>query len=476
MQYQFHTTPMEHQKNALLKGWSHQGFAYLMGTGTGKTKTTIDNAGILYELGKISGILILANKGSYTNWIPELETHLPPRIARRIYVWDGSNSQRNRLQYQSLLGYDGLAIVLMNIEALSNNKARAYDLAQNFLGTGDRMMVVDESTTIKNISAMRTKNTLELGKLAKFRRILTGTPVTQSPLNIFSQFEFLDSRLLGYKSYYAFRARYAVMQKVDFGGRTIQVPVGYRNLEELKDKIAPHSFRVIKEDCLDLPPKIFQTYFTEMSDEQAKIYGNVRDFAVAELATETYVTATEVISRILRLHQIVCGYAVDELGEIHDLSDRRIHSLLEVIEEMEGQTIIWANYRHNISKIKEALAKEYGEDSVITYYGDTSQNDRDLGREKFQDGRVRFFVSNPQTGGYGLTLTAASNVIYYSNNYSLEKRIQSEDRAHRIGQKKSVTYVDLVCKDTVDEKILASLRKNMDMSRIITGDTWREWI
>tara|TARA_R110002110_G_scaffold156944_1_gene352543 strand:- start:33 stop:575 length:543 start_codon:yes stop_codon:yes gene_type:complete len=180
----------------------------------------------------------------------------------------------------------------------------------------------------------------------------------------------------------------------------------------------------------------------------------------------------------MRLHQITCGHLKNDDGTTTTLKNNRMKELLSLLEEVEGKVIIWANYIYDIENIVKTINEEYGEDSIVQYYGATSSDDRSKAIKNFQDpnSKVRFFVGNPQTAGYGITLTAAQTVVYYSNGYDLEKRLQSEDRAHRIGQKKSVTYVDLIAPKTVDEKIVKALRSKMDIANTIMDEDWREWI
>tara|TARA_B100001142_G_C13948719_1_gene506199 strand:- start:36 stop:647 length:612 start_codon:yes stop_codon:yes gene_type:complete len=189
-------------------------------------------------------------------------------------------------------------------------------------------------------------------------------------------------------------------------------------------------------------------------------------------------TAPHVLTQLMRLHQITCGHLKNDDDSITELKSNRIKALLEVLDEVEGKVIIWANYVYDIKQIVNSISDEYGEDSIVQYYGAIDAEKRQDNIKKFQDpnSKARFFVGNPQTGGYGITLTAANNVIYYSNGYDLEKRLQSEDRAHRIGQKKAVTYVDLVAPKTVDEKIRKALRKKINIATQVMGEELRDWI
>ena len=215
-----------------------------------------------------------------------------------------------------------------------------------------------------------------------------------------------------------------------------------------------------------------------MSDEQKRVYKDLQKQAKASLGTGT-VTITHLITQIIRLHQVSCGFVGLDGGGLTELPSQRLPELMEILEETDGKVIIWANYRHDIQKIQAELTKVYGEQSVGSYYGDVNQERRAEVIDQFQnpDSPLRFFVGNTQTGGYGITLTAANTVIYYSNNYDLEKRLQSEDRAHRIGQTNKVTYIDIVCERTVDEKIVKALRQKQNIAQTVLGEEkWKDWL
>ena len=477
MKYKFKTKPYDHQVTALEKSWDKEEYAYFMEMGTGKSKVLVDNIAMLYDKGKINGALIIAPKGVYRNWFrQEIPNHLPCHIDHHVSIWTATTSKAKDKEYQLLFetGFD-LHILIMNVEAFSTKKG--LEFATKFLNCHNSLMAVDESTTIKTPSAKRTKAILNLGKMAKYRRILTGSPVTKSPLDLYTQCGFLDGYLLGFDSYYAFRNRYAVMVERNFGGRRVQIPKGYKRLGELSDKLKPFSYRVLKEDCLDLPDKIYIKREVDLTDEQKSTYVTMKSAALAQLNGKM-ATAPHVLTQIMRLHQITCGHLKNDDDTITEIKNNRISSLLEILEEVEGKVIIWANYVYDIKRIVKAIGLKYGEDTIVQYYGAIPAEQRQKNIEEFQDlnSPVRFFVGNPQTGGYGITLTAANNVVYYSNGYDLEKRLQSEDRAHRIGQKKSVTYVDLVAPKTVDEKIKRALRKKINIATEIMGEELREWI
>jgi SNF2 family DNA or RNA helicase len=244
----------------------------------------------------------------------------------------------------------------------------------------------------------------------------------------------------------------------------------------LAEQLKTFSYRVLKEDCLDLPEKIYMKREIELSPEQKKVYKQMKEEALATLNGKQITTMT-VLTQLMRLQQITCGHFVADDGTTQEIKGNRLNELMDILDEVEGKAIIWAHWQKDIQIIKAALIKEYGPGSVVDYYGLTPQDQRQKNKDAFQnDSKVRFFVGTPQTGGYGITLTAASTVIYYSNGYDLEKRIQSEDRAHRIGQKKSVTYVDILAEDTVDEKIVKSLRKKINIASKVMGEELKLWI
>ena len=475
--YKFKTKPYEHQLTALEKSWDKTEYGYFMEMGTGKSKVLVDNMAMLYDKGRINGALIVAPKGVYNNWFSqEIPTHLASHIQPTMVLWTASTSKTKDKEYQSLFetGHD-LHVLIMNVEALSTKKG--LEFATKFISCHETMLAIDESTTIKNPTAKRTKSILQLGKQAKYRRILTGSPVTKSPLDLYTQCGFLDSFLLGFDSFYAFRNRYANMIDKNFGGRRVQLIGSYKRLDELAEKLKIFSYRVLKEDCLDLPEKVYIRREVDLTEEQLKAYSTMKSAALA-LLNGKMATAPHVLTQMMRLHQITCGHLRNDDGTITDIKNNRIKELVNLLEEVEGKVIIWANYVHDIKHIVKTISDEFGEDSIVQYYGAVSSEDRQKAIEKFQnpDSKARFFIGNPQTGGYGITLTAANTVVYYSNGYDLEKRLQSEDRAHRIGQTKSVTYVDFIAPKTVDEKIVKALRSKMNIANEIMDEDWRAWI
>ena len=476
MKYKFKTKPYAHQLTALENSWHKEEFAYFMEMGTGKTKVLIDNLAMLYDKGKVDGALIIAPKGVVGTWYnQELPNHLADHIENVTVLWQANinKKQQEKLDQLFKTGHE-LHILVMNVEALSTDKGKLF--AAKFLRSHKSMLAIDESTTIKNPKAKRTKNILSLGDICKYRRIMTGSPVTRNPLDLYSQCEFLNPRLLQFTSYYAFRNRYAEMKTIHVHGRSVNVVHKFQNLKELSETLKPFSYRVLKQDCLDLPEKVYIKREISLSPDQKKLYEQMKKQAFATLNGKQ-VTSVTVLTQLMRLQQITCGHFTADDGSIQPVKNNRLAELLDVLEEVEGKVIIWGHYQEDVKNIVNILTEKYGPGSVVSYYGLTPQEERQKNIKRFQaNNGVRFLVGTPQTGGYGITLTEANTVIYYSNGYDLEKRMQSEDRAHRIGQKKTVTYVDIIAQDTVDEKIVKSLRKKINIASEVMGEELRDWI
>ena len=470
--YNFKTKPFDHQRKALDLSWNKKVYALFMEMGTGKTKVAIDNMGILHQQNEIDLAIIIAPKSVYMNWKNEIETHLSDEIAYEMFYWPKIKELPNQFIIDKKLG-----IVLMNVEALSHKSGVDF-VRKLMIRFRNSMIILDESTTIKNRTAARTKNILKIFLGSKYKRILTGSPVTKSPLDLYTQCEFLSPDLLGFNNFFTFRARYAVMDQIRIGNdRYIHAPKYYINLEELDNKLKSFSYRVRKDDCLDLPEKIRLQHEVELTKEQRITYDQLKERALAIINDDT-VSYNNKLTELLRLHQVTCGFVKDDSGTIHKFDDcPKMEELLDIIENTDGKVIIWANYVYNIKNIMQTLEDKYGKDSTVAIYGEIDTDDRQTAVKRFQeDPRCRFFVGNPSTGGFGLTLTAASYVVYFSNNFNLEIRQQSEDRAHRIGQKRNVTYIDIVSQKTIDKYILRALQNKIKLSADTLGETVKAWL
>ena len=480
MNYTSRHAPYSHQVEAEARLNGATSFALFLDMGTGKTKIILDE--FQQECAKADGLhdlLIVAPAGSYSNWVTEIEEHLDPRLRQAVKVakWRSGHGKSIR-SVGELLDEIGPRILIVNIEALSTVLV-AKEAVIKFMKAGRTTAVIDESTSIKSPTARRTRFvTRFVGGLSKRRRILSGLPSPNSPLDLYSQFEFLDQRILG-PSYSVFRNRYAVMQRKPFGpgGRMIDVVTGFKNVPHLFETIRPHSFRKTKEECLDLPPKVYMPpREVELTPDQRRIYREIKEDATSRIEGEAHVTASLVITQMLRLHQVLCGHVTDEDGVEHEVKTNRLDELVEVLDQHSGKAVIWANYNHSIRSVAKRLREECGDNSVAIFYGGNAGTRLEDERRWKSDPECRFLVASQGAGSLGNTWVEADLVIYYSNDFSLEHRMQSEDRSHRSGQTKSVTYVDLVATGTVDEKIISALRNKINLSSQITGDDYKEWL
>jgi hypothetical protein len=479
-EYSFKTQPYEHQREALRRGAYREAYGYLMEMGTGKSKTLLDNIGMLYLSGLVDFAILFAPKGVYRNWVSkEIPEHFSDSVPHRTIRWVSSPNATQLKEIRSVATpFEGVTFFVMNIEALSTIKGveALTWLGKKFGAKG--MIGVDESTTIKNMKAKRTKNLIKAGAYFAYRRILTGSPVTKAPLDIFAQAEFLGPRLLGHSSYFAFQSRYAITQKRKMGAHSFEQVVGYRNLEELSGLITQFSYRVLKKDCLDLPEKVYTTREVDLTPEQAKMYDDLRQEGLTFLTNGELVSTTSIIAQMLRLQQVMSGHLKTDEGEIVEFPTNRLEEVVSICGEATGKVIIWSRFRHDIQQITKRLNEEFGVGTAASYYGDTSDDERLRIVQDFQkpDNPLRFFIGNAATAGYGITLTEATTVVYYANSFDLEHRIQSEDRAHRLGQKNKVLYIDLISPNTIDEKIVKALRQKIDLGAKVLGEEAREWL
>lgn len=497
--FEFKTQPYPHQQNVFAEIRDLPYYALFWEMGLGKTKEALDIAAWKFSTGQIDAVLVVTLKGVHRNWVTkEIPEHLAVEGVKAAY-WAPDRVEGGM---RGMLAHSGLAVATINFDAIRGPKGEAF--CRKFLTNRKVLVIVDESHGIKTPSAKRTKALIKLGKLAAKRLIMTGTPITNAPLDLYSQFEFLAPSILGFSSYFAFKKRYAIEQAVPgvthkewrrnpVTGQTEQVEVqtmcvvGYRRLEELKERIAPYSSRLTKDEVLDLPPKTYRLHPFEMTVEQKKAYAQMKRDLLIELESGQRVSAQLAITKLLRLRQLTCGFVVpddmdrnneDITGIPFGKTNPRLESLMDVLEEVHGKAIIWTSFRHSLKEIVEALREKYGAESVAGYSGKTSQTLRQEIETNFQNPKhpLRFFVGNPQAGGTGITLTQARDVIYYNNAFDLVLRLQSEDRAHRIGQTGTVTYTDLQAVGTVDHHITKALLSKRNLAAEITGDDLKAWL
>lgn len=482
----------DHQERAIRAADRRPFFAFLMAMRTGKTKTTLDEFGELQAEGLADDLLVVAPAGVYMTWIDAMREHLgePLASAIEVFVWDARRASTSKLERERIARFlavrDRPRAFVVNLEALSPRKIKGVQsentlfiqrAVEEFLSARRSYFALDESTGIKDPDAKRSKYVVNtLARRANYRRILTGLLTPQGPLDAFMQFEFLQPGCLGFGSFYSFRYRYAVLQPEYFGKRRIDRVVGYRDVDDLGQRIRPHSFRVRLEDVYELPPKIYQMRHVSLTAEQERVYREIREYACARLANEAHVSAPMAMTQLLRLHQVLCGHVVDEEGRVHDIPSRRVDELMAVLEQAEGKAIIWCSYDRDIRAVTEAIRARYGFHSVARFWGGNIET-REAEEHLFkQDPEYRFMVATASAGGRGRTWSVADLVVYYSNTPSLEHRAQSEERPQGVDKARSVLYVDLVAPGTVDGKILRALREKIDLASEIQGDGWREWI
>lgn len=481
--FKFYSKPYDHQREAFYLSRDRPYFGLLMEQGTGKSKVTIDTAAWLYGQGKITGLLIVTMNAGKENWADEeLTAHLDPSIPRDVHVWSAYYKQKAEDWVYKAPGKSRpLRVLVMNAEAIGTPVGE--EVAKLFLSKHTCLFVVDESTMFKSISAKRTRALLRLGNRAPYRRILTGTPLHRGVLGLFPQMKFLSEGILGHSNQFSFRNHYCIM-----GGWNNKQIIGYANLEELTERIAPHTFRVLKKDCLDLPDKVYEKWAVDMSPNQKQIYDSLKQDLLAEWAGEK-ITVTHVLTQLTLLQRVTGGffpYEHDVNGELHrdvkliEPTTPKLEQLKHIIEEFvppDGKVIIWARFVAELQWIALTLREIYGDDSVVEYHGKISKDQKLTNRRIFQaSGGPRFFAGQAQSAGRVLTLTSANTVIYYSNDFDLENRDQSEDRAHRISQVNKVTYHDLVVRKTLDPYVLTKLRNKLSLSNTVLKDPPRNWI
>jgi hypothetical protein len=446
-------------------------------------------------MGLADDLVVLAPKGCYMNWIGteeepgELDKWVPEDWKDKIQIapWVSGGTAAQRLAIERLLHAKMPRFLCMNIEALNRpGNARQYLL--KFLINRRVIGVIDESTTIAHESAARTKFLLkEVAHRFTFRRILSGLVAPESPMDLYTQYRYLDWKIIGQRTFWGFRNRYAIVQEVDFrpthlrvegkNFRKAPVIIDFRNIDELNKLIMTRSYRVTKDEVLDLLPKIYKFWDVELTEEQDRIYRQMRDIATAQLAENVYATASMKLDQLGKMQHILCGHVKNEDGSLYDIPETRTDAITEILHEHAGKAIIWAPYPQALRKIAKRLLEEFGEDSTVCYWGETRQEERLIARSRIQnDEKCRFIVSNQSVGKFGNTWTSCNLVIYYANSFDNEDRQQSEDRAHRIGQTKYVTYIDLRAKGTIDDKLIQVLRKKINMASTLQGDAFKQWL
>lgn len=450
--FDYKTQPFAHQMKAFDLISKNPHYALCMEMGTGKTKPIIDLMTHLKTTGQFKRALVVAPLSVVANWRNEVAKHSD--VLRVSLLVGDIHQRREALNKEAdvyVINYEGTRLMLEDLAKFNWS-----------------VMVCDESQKIKNRTTKQSKACYWIGRKSERRYILTGTLITNNPLDAFGQFKFLNEEILGF-NYYGFQSRYAIMG----GHAKVPYPIRYVNLEDLAQRIAPWSYRVTKKECLDLPEKIYETRYVEMADKAKAIYKKVARELAAELDSGNHVTAPIILTKLLRFSQLTAGFVTTATGEIEEVGNgEKIAVLMDVVEECQGKLVVFTKFRKEMELIKARLVEDRV--GVVTLSGDDSQEEREKAIRRFDDDDVKVFLANIEAGGVGINLVGASTCVYMSNSFSLGTRLQSEDRLHRIGQKNAVTYIDIVASGTIDEKVLDMLRKKKDIADLINQDSDRK--
>lgn len=445
----------DYQKKALALAGERNAYGFFLEMGLGKTAIAVANIGLLVKKFKLTGVLVLSPKGVHRQWLEEqVPQHMDKTIDWRGILWKSRKIELKRSKAD-------VEIFSMNIDGIRTYGG--YGHCEDFLRmhSGSSMLIIDESHLIKTGSAQRTKAAWNLGRMATYRRIMTGTPLAKNVADLWAQFKFLDERILGHRYFLSFRSQYCIM-----GGFEQKQIVGHKNTEELYGLIAPHSFRLTKAEALDLPEKIYITRAYELGETSRKHYDSLKKTFMTQLDDGSVVDVPNAVSCLVRLQQICSGYLPTEDENFEIFSKERIDQLMEIVEQTNGPMVIWSRFTMDIKRIVETLNKS-GAGKAVAYYGGNVST-RSEGLTEFMNGEARFFVSNPAAGGTGLNLqgSGCQTVVYFSNSFNYIERMQSEDRVHRLGTKGAVTYFDLVAEKTVDKSILRNLSNKKSVSSL----------
>lgn len=448
--------------------------------GLGKSKAAIDKMGWLWLNGKIDTVVIIAKRGEYSNWpTVELPEHMPAAVPYVQARYRSGLRAEEKASIKRLVNEhrDKLRILVINIESLpfeGGKVARAFVKSRR----KGLMLVLDESTCAKTVKAARSKVVYELTKFAKYKTIMTGTPITRSPMDLWGQCKVLGDGVLGHSSFFAFKSDYAIEEVVYLGTRHFNQITGYKNLDRLNLKLKTFASIKTRDECLDLPPKIYKKIEVPMTGRQQELYEMMRDEAIAVFKDGEILESVNALGIMSRLDQIACGQLRKEDGSFEIIESNRPEALLEKLEISSVKGIIWCNYRGLLEYLYGLISKEYGPETVGRYYGGVVDGEREetISAFKDPDNKLRWIVANQQSMGYGRTLVIGKENYYFSNGPNLEHRLQSEDRTMRIGQTSSVLYTDFFSSDTINERMLTLLRQKKSLSHLVLGTKITDWI
>lgn len=472
--YVFVTEPYKHQIQGLALAYKFPSFALLLDMGTGKTKIAIDLFRLRYKLGQVEKMIVVCPKSVIGVWQDEVSKHslikedsvfsLPQVVkktksSRTDVLKRFLNEKKSKffiLNYDSLLTFDSVSDIMQNPSKL--------------------MLTIDESTRVKNPSAKRTKIVHSLCKLIPYRLIMSGVLIPNNLLDVYSQWYCIDQGEAFGQTFTAFKRNYFFSDKFGFN---YYPKSGTRDF--ISSVIDSQSYRVRKEECLDLPPSIYETRNIEMTESQSRIYSEIATTMLAQIEKDRVVCSVA-LTKLIKLAEITSGFVISNEGKVLNLENPKLDALMDILDEIqEHKVVIFAVHHHSIEHIIEAIKtrNNQSKECVVALYGKTSNNAKDIVNKFQTDEKCRYLVAHPGSGGIGITLTAAKYVVYFSNDYNMENRYQSESRVHRIGAEKwdKITYIDLIVKKSIDQSILNSLKnkfnlmkKVVDYKRLVFGD------
>lgn len=512
------TKPLQHQREHFEAHAMKPAFAILWEQGTGKTKEAIDEITAHIQAGTVEAVLLVAPNGVHRNWLTdELPKHMPDEVMARIhphiYQPVKAGTKWHKRAVDRCIRSPDIPMLLFNYDGFMTDAGKKA--AWKLLTTKKCMYILDEAHHIKTPGAKKTKSIVASSRYAPVRRILTGTPVSVGPFDLFTQLKFIDETIwddIGCATFQAYKTFFGVWEKGynKKQGREYPVLVSYRNIDILNKKLATVSSRVLKDDVLDLPAKLYTNRYYEMTSQQAAVYERLKEDFMYDHGNGKITNASLAIVRLLRFQQVLCGYLPfeDEEGvkgvEIIPGGNPRLDCLHEAIEDLPHQAIIWARFQTDIDLILDRI-KAMGK-KACRYDGKCSDEDLERSRQGFNAGEFDFFVGNPAKGSEGLTLNVGKSTYYYNNTFRYIHRVQSEDRNHRFGQegvmhdvplapedpyaayrdkplapvehqrRLGVLYTDLIAQDTVDEHFIRNLLAKHDIASKITGDQLKSWI
>lgn len=447
----------------------NKGFGLLFEMGCGKTLTAIAIAGAGYQMGKIERLLIVAPTSVVAVWPKELQEYAKFKYTCKTLL--GEKKQRLK-QIDDLIKFPFKALKVAVINYESTWRPEILEKLKEFDAD---MVIADESQRIKTYDAAQSKAMHELGDQARYKLILSGTPVQTAAIDIWSQYRFLDKTVFG-DNFFKFRGRYAIM-----GGYGNKKIVGYKDLEGLIKKEHSIAFRVTKDEALDLPEQTFETRKIQFSQKEKNLYERIKKDSYAELDGGGHITATTVLTRLLRLQQLAGGFLVQDDAQKPQLVSRaKLDALADIIEDYVigsgKKLVIFARFISEVKAIMELAGKVLPKElKQVAIYGDIKKEDRGGIVKQFQeDPNTVLFIGQIDTAGTGITLTAADTCVYYSKNFNYATYSQSLSRIHRIGQRNCCTYIDLEIEGTIDELISKALSRKEDMAKTVV-DNWRDF-